>query len=303
MTERQKASIELLRRLKALGYDFVTPGNDTHRRVVRRRSMSRTLRDVFGWNLPFAEGLLDAELFEAMRAAGLLVRHHRGWKSARRVAALDGTLFWHSAWPPNARDAVFFGPDTYRFARFLTAELPPGAVRIADIGTGSGAGVVVAALARPGSQAFASDLNPAALALAQVNAAAAGVELGLSEGSGLAGLAGDFDAILANPPFIAGKGGRVYRDGGGEWGAEVALAWAEEAAGRLAPGGRLLLYSGAPVVDGVDRLRAGLEARLSGLTLRYYEIDPDIFGGLLNHPNYWKVERIAAVGVVAERPE
>lgn len=313
MTERDDRRIDLLRRLGEAGYAFVTPGQDSHRRVVRRRGMASDLRDVFGWNLPFRADTVGPEMFEAMGAAGLLVRHWRGWRSGLRVASLNGALFWHSAWPPTAKDAVFFGPDSYRFAAFVDAELPPsplhsGPLRIADIGTGSGVGAIAAALARPGSVVAASDVNPAALNLARVNAAAAGVDLTLARGSGLAGLAGEFDVIIANPPFIAGHatrlwGGRVYRDGGAELGMEVALAWAEEAAGRLAPGGRLLLYSGAPVVAGVDRLREALERRLvrKGLALRYREIDPDIFGGLLNHPRYWGVERIAAIGAVAER--
>lgn len=310
MTERDERLIALLERLKRLGYGFVTPGNDTHRRVVRQKhfrgeGLAGDLRDVFGWNLPFRPGTVGPELFEAMGAAGLLVRRRRFWRSALRVASLEGTLFWHSAWPPRTRDAVFFGPDSYRFAAFVRAELPPGPQRIADIGTGSGVGAIAAALARPGSSVAASDLNPAALDLARVNAAAAGVDLTLSAGSGLAALEGEFDAIIANPPFFAGSGrfggGRLYRDGGGAWGTQVALTWAGEAASRLAPGGRLLLYSGAPVVDGVDRLREGLQRVLPGFSLRYREIDPDIFGGMLNHPLYWRVERIAAIGVVAQR--
>ncbi len=308
MAEQDERLTDLLRRLKDVGYAFVTPGNDSHRRVVWRRlfsglGLAGDLRDVFGWNLPFRPRTVGPALFEAMGEAGILVRRRRFWRSALRVASADGALFWHSSWPPKTRDAVFFGPDSYRFADFVRAELPPGPARIADIGTGSGVGAIIAALARPGSTVAASDLNPAALDLARVNAAAAGVELTLAQSSGLAGLDGEFDVIIANPPFFAGKGGRLYRDGGGDLGMEVALAWAEEAAGRLAPGGRLLLYSGAPVVAGRDRLREALETRLAGLSLRYREIDPDIFGGLLNHPRYWGVERIAAIGLVAERRE
>lgn len=311
MTARQDRLIELLRLLKGVGYGFVTPGNDTHRRVVWRRrlagqGLALDLRDVFGWSLPFRPAAVGPEIFEAMAAAGILVRRGPVWRSALRVASLPladegGTLFWHSAWPARARDAVFFGPDSYRFADFVRAELPAAPARIADIGTGSGVGAIVAALARPGASVAASDLNPAALDLARVNAAAAGAEVVLARGPGLAALEGEFDTIIANPPFFAGKGGRLYRDGGGDLGMEVALAWAEEAAGRLALGGRLLLYSGAPVVAGIDRLREALERRLTGFALRYREIDPDIFGGLLGHPRYWGVERIAAVGLVAER--
>ena len=66
---------------------------------------------------------------------------------------------------------------------------------------------------------------------------------------------------------------------------------------RLAPEGRLFLYTGAPIVGGVDLLRAQLETldRSRVATWRYEEIDPDIFGEQLDEPGYEEVERVAAV--------
>ena len=93
---------------------------------------------------------------------------------------------------------------------------------------------------------------------------------------------------------------RTYRDGGGDLGTRLAVDWVREAADRLAPGGRIVLYTGAPVVDGQDRVRAALSqlADQRGFTLRYDEIDPDVFGGTLRQPAYRTVDRIAAVGAV-----
>jgi hypothetical protein len=56
-------------------------------------------------------------------------------------------------------------------------------------------------------------------------------------------------------------------------------------------------------VDGRDRLREALEERLPELdcSLRYTEIDPDIFGELLDQPGYETVERVAAVGAVISK--
>ena len=85
-------------------------------------------------------------------------------------------------------------------------------------------------------------------------------------------------------------------------GSRLSLDWAMEGAQRLAPGGRMLLYTGSAIVGGHDALREALERDLPriGCTLRYREIDPDIFGEELERPAYAQVERIAAVGAVIE---
>ena len=46
-----------------------------------------------------------------------------GWRSALRVSSLGDQLYFHSAYPTCEPNAVFFGPDTYRFLRALQAEL------------------------------------------------------------------------------------------------------------------------------------------------------------------------------------
>ena len=86
-------------------------------------------------------------------------------------------------------------------------------------------------------------------------------------------------------------------------GAELSLQWTLDAAAKLAPGGRVLLYTGSSIVDGRDGLREALEAALAELdcTLSYRELDPDIFGDQLDHPGYEEVERIAAIGAVVTK--
>ena len=44
-------------------------------------------------------------------------------KSRVRLATIDDLLFVHSAFPTDPPDAVFFGPDTYRFVRFVRSFL------------------------------------------------------------------------------------------------------------------------------------------------------------------------------------
>jgi methylase of polypeptide subunit release factors len=300
-----QALFDLLRALKARGYAFVTPTPATHARVVARpdRRAARDLRDVFGWSLPFEPGVIGEELVQLLERGGVLERRDGRMVSALRVSSLDGLLLLHSAFPTEGEDAVFFGPDTYRFAAFIERELPalrPGAT-VVDIGAGSGAGALTAGRLRPGLRLVATDVNPNALRLARVNAAAAGLAVETLETDGLREAPGRIDVALANPPYMMDEQTRAYRDGGGLNGGELSLRLAREAAERLAPGGRLLLYTGAAIVAGEDRLRAALERAMAeaGCDLAYLEIDPDVFGEELERPRYAEVERIAVVGAVA----
>ena len=54
---------------------------------------------------------------------------------------------------------------------------------------------------------------------------------------------------------------------------------------------------------GRDGLKEALAEQLPGLgcSLRYAEIDPDIFGELVEQPGYEDVERVAAVGAVIRK--
>ncbi len=308
-TVADPALLALLAALDKRGHRFVTPTPDTHGRVLRQpgREQARSLADVFGWSLPFAPDLLDAELMQLMRAADVLEERADGRMAGRvRASTLHGRLFLHSAYPTEAEDAVFLGPDSYRFADFIVAEQPPGEapLQVVDIGAGAGVGAIVAALRLPRARVSALDLNPAALRMARANAANAGARVEAVESDGLAAAPAELDLVLANPPFICGRTGRTYRDGGEMHGGRVSLDWALAAAPRLAPGGRMLLYTGSAVVDGAHALRAALDAELPalGCTLRWREIDPDIFGEELARPEYAGVDRIAAVGAVIARP-
>lgn len=302
-----RARIELLERLRGAGYQFVAPSVATHRRVLRRdgQTTARDLRDVFGWSLPFSRSLLEPGLIDCLAVAGALRLRDGLLVSTLRAASLGQDIFLHSAFPANAPDAVFFGPDSYRFANFLVHELAKaqrGGVLL-DIGCGSGVGGVVAAHLMTPSQVILADLNPTALDLARANAAAADVAARFVRGDGVASIDEVLDVVVANPPFIAGDGGRIYRDGGDLLGAQVSLDWALAAAGKLAPSGLMLLYTGSAIVAGEDLFRAALFAALPGerFSIDYHELDPDIFGGQLSSPAYRDVERIAAVGVRIER--
>jgi hypothetical protein len=288
----------------------VTPTPATHARVLARpdRRIGRDLRDIFGWSMAFAPELIERDLLARLREAGLIEEHEAGLRSRLRVSSLGPDLFLHSAYPTDGKDAVFFGPDSYRFARLIEQELArcpqrPEA-RLVDIGTGAGVGGIVAAHLCPTLDIAMTDINAAALRLARINARAAGVPAQLHCAGDLSPIAGPLDIILANPPYIIDEAGRAYRDGGGMHGAEVSLEMAREGVPRLAPGGRFILYTGSAIVGGRDALCNSLAelARDQGCALRYEEIDPDVFGEELETPAYRDVDRIALISAVIERP-
>jgi methylase of polypeptide subunit release factors len=177
---------------------------------------------------------------------------------------------------------------------------PPAPRRIVDLGAGSGAGGIAAARLAPEAAITLVDINPAALALARVNARAAGVAVELVEGRKVPP---GIDLVIANPPYMIDAARRAYRDGGGLLGGAVALEWAQQALAALAAGGTMLLYTGAAIVDGAAPLVAELEraCAAAGASLQVEEIDPDVFGEELAQPVYAQVDRIAAIGVVIRR--
>ncbi len=295
----------LLGALAAAGYRFVPPTPETHRRVVARRSEAKDLRDIFGWSLPFGRETLAPGLLDMLEVAGMVRQCDFGFRSAVRVASVGDALFIHSAYPTDQADSVFFGPDSYRFADFLGHELAdrPPVTSLVDIGTGSGVGAVMAARHVPGAVLTVTDINPLALRYARINARHNGVAVRTVEGSGIDPVEAPIELAISNPPFITDAAGRAYRDGGGMHGAALSLDWAMATAAKLTPGGQMLLYTASAIVDGRDALKAALTTQLrpTDCSLRYRELDPDIFGEQLDEPGYADVERIAAVGVVITR--
>jgi methylase of polypeptide subunit release factors len=288
-------------------YVFVTATPATHQRFLdQNRRAARDLRDVFGWSLPFVPDLLPAELLQTLERGGLVGPAEGGLvRSTVRVSTLGDLRFVHSAFPTSERDAVFFGPDSYRFVRFLRAQLPQiaGCSHVVDMGAGSGVGGIVAASLLADAKVTLVDTNAVALLFASANAAHAGVAVELVEGNALRDVTGPVDLVIANPPYIMDAAERTYRHGGGMHGAQLSLDWALEAAGRLPSGGTMLLYTGVAIVDARDALGEALTEALPslGCALSYDEIDPDVFGEELERPAYCDVERIAAVGAVIRK--
>jgi SAM-dependent methyltransferase len=299
---------KLLEALADRDYRFTTPTPSTCRRMADKPvARALDLRDIFGWSRPFAQGDLDPTLWALVKDAEAVAENGAEWRCKVRVSSVHERLFLHSAFPATAADAVFLGPDSYRFADLIAAELASGGPigTILDVGAGAGVGGLVAERYAPRAKVILSDINPKALDLARINAAHAGADFEVRHAAGLEGAPEAVDLIVSNPPYVAGESGRAYKDGGDLHGARLSLDWVVAGMRRLAPGGRFILYTGSTILDGgVDQFRDALAPAVAaqGCQLRYRELDPDIFSGELRRAAYADAERIAAVGAVITRP-
>jgi release factor glutamine methyltransferase len=133
---------------------------------------------------------------------------------------------------------------------------PRSALRIADIGTGSGAIAVTLAVHLPHVHIFATDLSKDALVVAQSNAMRHGVQdqITFLHGDGLAPLPRSVDLIASNPPYtvLAGVDENVRRwephaalDGGEDRGWALPTRLLHEMPPYLQPGGAVLMEIGA----------------------------------------------------------
>ncbi|GBQ30755.1 methyltransferase [Gluconacetobacter azotocaptans] len=300
----RQVGITLLR----AGYRFVCPTPETQRRVNARpgNEWAGNLVDIFGWSRPFRRDVLPAPLFEQAMAAGMLVADSGAWRSCFRFSTLGHNSFFHSSFPTEAADAVFFGPDSYRFAAVLTAflrDVPPTA-RAVDIGCGTGLGAILIAQHDPTTETVMVDINEAALRLARVNAELAGVDGILARQSDLlSDVSGAVDLIVSNPPYLPDPRRRLYRNGGGRLGEGLSLAIVRTAMERLAPGGTLLLYTGTAIIGGDNPFLQEVASLLrnADFVWKAIELDPDVFGEELEDGPLSVAERIAVICLTVTR--
>ncbi|WEF31854.1 peptide chain release factor N(5)-glutamine methyltransferase [Pseudoduganella chitinolytica] len=157
-------------------------------------------------------------------------------------------------------------PETELLVELALERLPPQG-RVLDMGTGSGAIAVALAHTRPDAVVTALDVSPAALAVAQRNAAANDVTVQFLHSDWFSAVdAATFDLIVSNPPYIA-SGDRHLAEGDLRF--EPAGALTDHADGlsalrrivdgapaRLAPGGWLLMEHGYDQSAAVQALLA-----------------------------------------------
>lgn len=303
MIRDRDALFALGRALEAAHYRFTTITPASHQRINARAGNERAvdLRGVFGWSRPFDAAAIDPAVVALMRRAGVLDESGPLLRSKVRASTLGERCYFHSAYPTDHGDSVFFGPDTYRFVAAIERELrklaaPPA--RVVDIGCGAGPGAVQIARRFPDAEVFAADINPDSLALSIINAGLAGARNVTPVASNLLdGVDGEFDLIVSNPPFMLDPDARAYRDGGGMRGAGLSLEIVKAGMARLRPGGSLLLYTGVAISADQDDFLGAIAPLLDAgcQAWAYEELDPDLFGEDLATPVYAGVERIAAV--------
>ena len=167
-------------------------------------------------------------------------------------------------------------PDTETIIEAALPLMPRGA-RLLDLGTGTGAIAVTLLGERPDASGVATDLSPAALAVAGENARSLGVagRLELREGSWFAPVDGRFDLILSNPPYIPeGDISDLSPDvrnfdpslalSGGTDGLDPYRIIASGAAAHLAAGGHVLVEIGAGQAQDIEAIFAAAGFRPAG---------------------------------------
>ena len=295
---------ELGMRLRNAGYRFITVTPETHRTVNERAGISTAfdLRDVFGWNRRFRIADIPAELEPLLDAADVLVEDGPVAVSNVRYSTIGESIFAHSAYPTSSEDCVFFGPDTYRFVQFIIAT-PVHGTRVAHRDVGCGAAPAGLDPARAAGLASGScrHQSQAPNIRASMPTRVGGRGRVRVERRSVQRRRRGRPRHL-NPPYMQDSAKRQYRDGGDNHGTALSVRIAKESLARLSTGGRLLLYTGAPVVAGTDLFLEAMTDHLQRIpcTFTYAEIDPDVFGEELRNPGYERVERIAAVGLVVD---
>ncbi len=146
--------------------------------------------------MEFDRPLGDAEL-EPLRA--LVKRRAAGEPLQHLLGTVEflGRIFLSD------KRALIPRPETEQLCELLLKELTP--TRLLDVGTGSGIIALSLAAAWPEAQVEAVDVSDDALALARENAARHGLaeRVAFSKGDLLEGVAGEFQLVVANLPYIA----------------------------------------------------------------------------------------------------
>lgn len=213
------------------------------------------------------QDLLDPEAAARFEAA-LAAREAR-----QPVSQITGTrLFWGRSFRVT-RDVLDPRPET---ETLIETALEAPFATVLDLGTGSGAILLTLLAERPAARGLGTDLSPEALAVAESNAQALGLagRAQFQTADWFAGIEGQFDLIVSNPPYIAEAEMAGLSPEVRDWEPHLALtpggdgldayrAIAAAAPAHLSPGGRLLVEIGPTQGPAVSALFAA--EGLSGL--------------------------------------
>jgi release factor glutamine methyltransferase len=158
----------------------------------------------------YAHGDAAIQATELSRYESLIARRAQG----EPVAYLTGRRGFWAFDLMVTPDTLIPRPETERLVELALERAGTTAgVRIADLGTGSGAVALALAYERRNAEVIATDISTAALQVAATNARALRLSnLHLREGSWWAPLQGErFDLIVSNPPYIAEHDPHLHR--------------------------------------------------------------------------------------------
>lgn len=163
--------------------------------------LGHVLNQTRTWLMAHPEAALRAA--DHARFDALLARRELG----EPIAYLTGQREFYGLDFSVTPDVLIPRPETELLIELALTHIPPGAaLRLLDLGTGSGAIAITLAKLRPNIQVTALDASPAALSVARRNAARlAAANLRFMESDWFAALpkAERFDLIVANPPYVA----------------------------------------------------------------------------------------------------
>ncbi len=170
--------------------------------------------------------------------------------------------------------SIAFHADAYRPSEdsylLLEAVSVDAGDRFLEVGTGTG---LVALHAAKITASVATDVNPAAVALARENATRNGLPLAVVRTDLMAGLRGPFDVVVFNPPYLEGRPlsplERAWQ--GGEAGSAVAIRFLQDLPRVLARDGRAYLLLSAANVPAIDLARSAFTARVVALRSLFFE--------------------------------
>lgn len=165
------------------------------------------------------------------------------------------------------RDTLIPRPETELLVELALQAMPEGrSVRVADIGTGTGAIALAIASERPQSTVVATDISAAALQVARDNALRLGIRnVEFREGDLCEPLRGEmFDILVSNPPYVQNDDPHLARGdvrfeppsalAAGPEGLDVINRLASCTRGHLAEGGWLLMEHGYDQAREIHRL-------------------------------------------------
>jgi release factor glutamine methyltransferase len=221
---------------------------EASQRGLDPRDVDLLLADAVGRPVPFVIAHGELEVDSALLLANL-ERRYAGepLQYIRRRADFYGREFY-------VDERVLIPRPETELVVEAALKLAPRGARVIDVGSGSGAIAISVERERPDLRVIAADASLAALAVTRANRDRLGAHVHLAASDVLAGIDGQFDLILANPPYIPaaeieGLQIEVRHEPRlaltpGDEGTEIIERLFDEARTRLAPGGRIVVEIG-----------------------------------------------------------